>query len=32
VHAVDEHLLRVCVTETNEPAVDGLVAALSGVA
>jgi glycine dehydrogenase subunit 1 len=32
VHATDEHLLQVCVTEANETAVDGLVAALSGVA
>jgi glycine dehydrogenase subunit 1 len=32
VHAVDEHLLQVCVTETTERAVDGLVAALEGVA
>ena len=28
VHALDDHLLQICVTETNENAVDGLVEAL----
>jgi len=32
VHALDDHLLQVCVTETNEAAVDDLVAALEVVA
>ncbi|PSP85069.1 aminomethyl-transferring glycine dehydrogenase [Halobacteriales archaeon QS_1_68_17] len=32
VHVVDDHLLGVCVTETNEPAVDGFVAAIEEVA
>jgi glycine dehydrogenase subunit 1 len=32
VHAIDDHLVQVCVTETNEHAVDGLVAAFEGVA
>jgi len=31
VHAIDEHLLQVCVTETNAHAVDGLVATLEEV-
>ena len=31
VHAIDDHLLQVCITETNEDAVDDLVSAL-GVA
>ncbi|MEF8779893.1 MAG: aminomethyl-transferring glycine dehydrogenase subunit GcvPA [Haloferacaceae archaeon] len=31
IHAVDEHLLQVCVTETNEAAVDDLVAAFREV-
>jgi len=31
VHAVGEHEIQVCVTETNESALDGLVAALSEV-
>ena len=31
VHAIDEHLLQVCVTETNEHAVDDLVDALAEV-
>ncbi len=31
VHAVDDHLLQVCVTETNDHAVDDLVAAMEGV-
>jgi len=32
VHVLDEHLLQVCVTETNAAEVDDLVAALEGVA
>jgi glycine dehydrogenase subunit 1 len=32
VHAVDDHRLQVCVTETNASAVDGLVAAVEEVA
>jgi len=32
VHAVSDHLLQVCVTETNADAVDGLVEALEVVA
>jgi glycine dehydrogenase subunit 1 len=32
VHAIDDHLVQVCVTETNEHAVDGLVAAVEEVA
>ena len=32
VHAVDEHLIQVCVTDTNEAAVDGLVDALGRAA
>jgi glycine dehydrogenase subunit 1 len=32
VHEVGEHLIQVCVTETNEAAVDGLVAAFEEVA
>jgi glycine dehydrogenase subunit 1 len=32
VHAVDDHLIQVCVTETNAHAVDGLVAAFEEVA
>ena len=32
VHALDEHHIQVCVSETNEHAVDGLVAALEEVA
>jgi glycine dehydrogenase subunit 1 len=32
VHAVDDHLLQVCVTDTNEHATDGLVEALEVVA
>jgi len=32
VHAVDDHRLQVCVTETNAHAVDGLVAAVEEVA
>mgnify|MGYP006282156225 CR=1 FL=1 len=32
VHAIDDHLLQVCVTDTNEHAVDGLVAAFAEVA
>ena len=31
VHAVGEHEIQVCVTETNESALDGFVAALSEV-
>jgi glycine dehydrogenase subunit 1 len=31
VHAVDEHELQICVTETNEHAADDLVAALEAV-
>jgi len=31
VHAVDEHELQICVTETNEHAADELVAALEAV-
>ena len=32
VHAIDDHLLQCCVTETTEDEVDGLVAALEEVA
>ncbi|MFD1642055.1 aminomethyl-transferring glycine dehydrogenase subunit GcvPA [Halohasta litorea] len=32
VHAVDDHLLQVCLTETNAHATDGLVAALQEAA
>ena len=32
IHAVDDHRLQVCVTETNAGAVDGLVAAVEEVA
>jgi glycine dehydrogenase subunit 1 len=32
VHALDDHLLQVCVSDTNEHAVDGLVAAFEEVA
>ena len=32
VHAIGDHLLQLCVTETNEHAVDELVDALGGVA
>ncbi|QSG08634.1 aminomethyl-transferring glycine dehydrogenase subunit GcvPA [Halapricum desulfuricans] len=32
VHAVDDHRLQLCVTDANEHATDGLVAALSEVA
>jgi glycine dehydrogenase subunit 1 len=32
VHAIDDHLLQVCVTETNAGAVDDLVAAVTEVA
>ena len=32
VHAIDDHLLQVCVTDTNDHAVDGLVAAVEEVA
>ena len=32
VHTVGEHRIQLCVTETNEPHVDGLVAALEAVA
>jgi glycine dehydrogenase subunit 1 len=32
VHAVDDHRLQVCVTETTEPHVDGFVDALAEVA
>ncbi|MGM0447160.1 MAG: aminomethyl-transferring glycine dehydrogenase subunit GcvPA [Methanobacteriota archaeon] len=31
VHAIDEHLLQVCVTDLNAGKTDGLVAALEGV-
>jgi glycine dehydrogenase subunit 1 len=31
VHALDDHLLQVCVSDTNEHAVDGLVAAFEEV-
>ena len=31
VHAIDDHLLQFCVTDTNEDDVDGLVEALSEV-
>ncbi len=31
VHAIDDHLLQFCVTDTNEEHVDGLVEALSEV-
>jgi len=32
VHAIDDHRIQVCVTETNAEAVDGLVAAFEEVA
>jgi glycine dehydrogenase subunit 1 len=32
VHTIDEHHVQVCVTETNEYAIDGLVAAFEEVA
>ncbi|CAI50389.1 glycine cleavage system protein P alpha subunit [Natronomonas pharaonis DSM 2160] len=32
VHAVDDHLLQVCVTETNADAIDGLVEAVTEAA
>jgi glycine dehydrogenase subunit 1 len=32
VHAVADHRIQVCVTDANEPAVDGLVAAVEEVA
>jgi glycine dehydrogenase subunit 1 len=32
VHAVGEHEVQVCVTETTEPAVDGFVTAFAEVA
>jgi glycine dehydrogenase subunit 1 len=32
VHAVDEHRIQVCVTDANEPAIDGFVAAVAEVA
>jgi glycine dehydrogenase subunit 1 len=32
VHALDDHHVQICVTETNERAVDGLVAAMEEVA
>ncbi len=32
VHAIDDHLLQFCVTETNERHVDGLVAAVAEAA
>ena len=31
VHAIDEHLLQVCVTDLNAGRTDGLVAAFEGV-
>jgi glycine dehydrogenase subunit 1 len=31
VHAVDDHLLQCCVTDTNEQQIDGLVAAMQEV-
>jgi glycine dehydrogenase subunit 1 len=32
IHAIDDHLVQVCVTETNADRVDGLVAAVEAVA
>jgi glycine dehydrogenase subunit 1 len=32
VHAIDDHLLQVCVTDVNEASADDLVAAFEGVA
>lgn len=31
IHAIDDHLIQVCITETNEGAVDDFVAAVSEV-
>ena len=32
IHAIDDHLVQVCVTETNADQVDDLVAAVEAVA
>ena len=31
IHAIDDHLVQVCITETNEHAIDGLVTAFEEV-